>query len=221
VWLLFPHFHFCWRNHTSTLCWRESCPMCRGLYPLCWQTLISSGVNRAQQLSVGKRKHWLSTDSVHREFPEDFGQRTKNIVLGFGAELAPCAKKPGTKGQHADLTGWVASLCCSSLWFDLRVAKQEKCSCGSAGGGRRFGAFSPSKANAVGEDGSVPSPLRCADVPVLCCGPSGEALLLNRSGFWPVFATLNFMVRSSLDRTRLNVFQLPDVLESSLSGSPK
>jgi len=36
-----------------------------------------------------------------------------------------------------------------------------------------------------------------------------------------IFATLNFVVRSSLDRTRLSVFQLPVVLEISLSGRPK
>lgn len=134
---------------------------------MCWQTLISSSVNRAQQLSSGRRKHWLSTDSVHGEFPEDFGQKNENTVLGFGAELVPCGRRPGTEGQHTDLTGHAASPCCSSLCFNLRAAKQEKCSCGSAEGRCCFGAFSPSKANSVGEDASVPSPLHCADVPAL------------------------------------------------------
>lgn len=81
--------------------------------------------------------------------------------------LVPCGRRPGTEGQHTDLTGHAASPCCSSLCFNLRAAKQEKCSCGSAEGRCCFGAFSPSKANSVGEDASVLSPLHCADVPAL------------------------------------------------------
>lgn len=50
---------------------------------------------------------------------------------------------------------------------------------------------------------------------------SGEDLLLNEYGFWLIFATLNFVVRSSLDRTRSSVFQLPHVLKMGLSESPK
>lgn len=49
----------------------------------------------------------------------------------------------------------------------------------------------------------------------------GEDQLRKEYSFWLIFATSNFLVKSSLDRSRSRVFQFPRVLKIGLSESPR
>lgn len=173
MWLLFPFFCFHWRkkkSHASPApfggmnpAWcAEVCSICAGK-----PSFLAVWAEHSSCPWEGENTGWVQTVYTGNFQRIWFGKMkilcwvsVQNLCLEEGDQ-----ELKGSTQTSLDTLQFCT--CCSSLCFNLRAAKQERCPCGSAGGSCCFGAFSPSKANAVGEDGFVLSPLHCADVPAL------------------------------------------------------